>query len=244
MLADAGMTVLRTRTSDGPEIWARCDAGPHGFLSIAAHGHADALSVEVRVDGVDVLADPGTYCYHGEPKWRAYFRGTRGHNTIEVAGRDQSLSGGPFLWVRQAPTVLRSVSLDADADQVTWSAEHHGYDDLDGGGVVHRRTAELDRSQRRLTITDELRGATHELVMAWHLGPDVTVSLSGSTAELSWPGGGGTVHLPRSLSWQSIRASDDPVAGWYSPGFDRKVPAWTLLGTGTCPATLDTVLEL
>ena len=45
--------------SDGEEIWCRCDAGPHGFLSIAAHAHADALAVEVRHDGTDVLADPG-----------------------------------------------------------------------------------------------------------------------------------------------------------------------------------------
>ena len=50
------------------EIWCRCDGGPHGYLSIAAHAHADALSVEVRYGGVDILADPGTYCYHGEPR--------------------------------------------------------------------------------------------------------------------------------------------------------------------------------
>ena len=31
------------------------DVGPHGYLSIAAHAHADALSVEVRHDGVDIL---------------------------------------------------------------------------------------------------------------------------------------------------------------------------------------------
>ena len=74
------------------EIWCRCDGGPHGFLATAAHAHADALSIEVRHDGVDVLADPGTYCYHGEPEWRSYFRSTRGHNTIELAGADQSRS--------------------------------------------------------------------------------------------------------------------------------------------------------
>ena len=69
--ADAGITILRTDDRrDSPEIWCRCDGGPHGFLSIAAHAHADALSVEVRYDGVDILADPGTYCYHGEPEWR------------------------------------------------------------------------------------------------------------------------------------------------------------------------------
>jgi hypothetical protein len=46
-LADAGMTIMRT-TDEDSEIWCRCDGGPHGFLSIAAHAHADALSVEVR----------------------------------------------------------------------------------------------------------------------------------------------------------------------------------------------------
>ena len=47
------------------------------LLMLAAyHGHADALSVEVRHEGVDILADPGTYCYHGEPEWRRWFRST------------------------------------------------------------------------------------------------------------------------------------------------------------------------
>ena len=53
-----------------------------------------------------MLADPGTYCYHGEPRWRSYFRSTLAHNTIEVGGQDQSTSGGPFLWTRQAQSRL------------------------------------------------------------------------------------------------------------------------------------------
>ena len=93
---DAGTTLLRTKAGDrAPEIWCRCDGGPHGFLSIAAHAHADALSVEVRYGGVDVLADPGTYCYHGERAWRSYFRSTIAHNTVELDGRSQSSRGRP-----------------------------------------------------------------------------------------------------------------------------------------------------
>ena len=109
---DAGLTLMRSSPSDGEEIWCRCDAGPHGFLSIAAHAHADALAVEVRHDGMDVLADPGTYCYHGEPRWRSYFRSTLAHNTIEVAGPDQSTSGGPFLWTRHAQSTLMELEKD------------------------------------------------------------------------------------------------------------------------------------
>ncbi len=113
--ADAGLTILRTAPGTEPEIWCRCDGGPHGFLSIAGHAHADALSVEVRLGGVDVLADPGTYCYHGEPQWRQYFRSTLGHNTVEVGGQDQSQSGGPFLWLRHAHGAGVQVS-DGGAD--------------------------------------------------------------------------------------------------------------------------------
>ena len=103
---DAGLTIMRSSPADGPEIWCRCDAGPHGFLSIAAHAHADALAVEVRHDGVEILADPGTYCYQGEPSWRSYFRSTLGHNTVEVAHQDQSESAGSTLWRRHAQSRL------------------------------------------------------------------------------------------------------------------------------------------
>jgi len=123
--ADAGTTLLRTTSGQGPEIWCRCDGGPHGYLSIAAHAHADALSVEVRYGGVDVLADPGTYCYHGEPAWRSYFRSTIAHNTVELAGRNQSVEGGPFLWLRQANA--REMSVQNIGDAVEWMAEHDGY---------------------------------------------------------------------------------------------------------------------
>jgi hypothetical protein len=70
ILRDHDVRSADTTSAGAPEIWCRCDHGPLGFLSVAAHGHADALSLEVRCGGVDVLADPGTYCYHGEREWR------------------------------------------------------------------------------------------------------------------------------------------------------------------------------
>ena len=94
----AGITILTTAHAVGPEIWCRCDAGPLGYLAIAAHGHADALSVEVRHGGVEILVDPGTYCYHGEPEWRSYFRSTRAHNALELDGTSQAVEAGPLMW--------------------------------------------------------------------------------------------------------------------------------------------------
>ena len=232
---DAGVCLLRTEPGDGPELWVRCDGGPMGFLSIAAHGHADALSVEVRHDGVEVLADPGTYCYHGDPEWRSYFRGTRGHSTVEVAGDDQGVSGGPFLWSAQADGV--GVVADASAEPATWRGEHHGYARLDPP-VVHRRRVGLDRRAATVTIDDELvGGGGHDVVLRWHLGPDIDVALDGSTAALRWSMADGSVAaatlvLPESLAWTVHCGETDPVRGWYSPGFGTKVPASVLEGRG------------
>ncbi|MFE9674451.1 alginate lyase family protein [Streptomyces sp. NPDC006259] len=227
--ADAGMTILR-----GPEeIWCRCDGGPHGFLSIAAHAHADALSVEVRHDGVDVLADPGTYCYHGQPEWRQYFRSTLGHNTLRLDGGDQSVSGGPFLWTRQA----RSRVLVADASgtsgggTVRWCAEHDGYQ-----RSVHRRRVELTAADRELRVVDEVSGPRRSVHLAFHLGPTIAADLVDNRATLTWTRDGrdrsAALDLPGELSWRAHRGETDPPLGWYSAGFGRKEPATTLLGTG------------
>jgi Heparinase II/III-like protein/Heparinase II/III N-terminus len=231
--ADAGITLLRSTDRQEPEIWCRCDGGPHGFLSIAAHAHADALSVEVRHGGVEILADPGTYCYHGDPAWRSYFRSTIAHNTAEIGGQNQSDEGGPFLWLRQA----RSREVDVtDSGRVTsWTAEHDGYLSL-RPPVRHRRTVRLDRETRAITIIDAIGGG-HDIRLAFHFGPEVDAELDGGTVLLRWPGAdspsAARMRLPGQLQWTLHRGETDPVAGWYSPGLGQRVPTFTALGQGT-----------
>ncbi|MEU6596724.1 heparinase II/III family protein [Streptomyces flaveolus] len=223
---DAGMTILR-----GPgEIWCRCDGGPHGFLSIAAHAHADALSVEVRHDGVDVLADPGTYCYHGQPEWRRYFRSTLGHNTLQLDDGDQSVSGGPFLWTRHATSRVL-VADTSGAGVARWCAEHDGY-----RPSVHRRRVELTSAEQEVRVVDEVRGPRRAVRLAFHLGPAVTADLVGNRARLTWTRDGedrsAVLVLPGELSWRAHRGETGPPLGWYSAGFGRKEPTTTLVGTG------------
>ncbi len=234
--ADAGLTILRTaRASQAPELWCRLRGGPHGFLSICAHAHADALSLELRCSGVEILSDPGTYCYHGEPAWRSYFRSTIGHNTVELDGQDQSVSGGPFLWVEQATTQLGPVEVDGPGPG-RWSAEHDGYERLTVP-ARHRRSVELDPATRALSILDHvITSGAHDLRLAFHLGPTVAATLSRDRAELRWPdrtGGTGraTMFLPGQLTWAAHRGEVDPPLGWYSPGFGRRSPSTTLIGS-------------
>lgn len=240
---DAGICLLRTPVEDGPEIWCRCDGGPHGFLSIAAHAHADALSVEARYGGVEVLVDPGTYCYHGERPWRSYFRSTAAHNTVEIDRTSQSVEGGPFLWSTHASTTVLRAEV-GDLPVQTWQAQHTGYARLDKA-LRHERTVTLDRASRHLSIVDVVTGSNaHTLRLLFHLGPEVTVHLSGSLARLSWPGDEGTVtalmHLPGQLEWTEHRGEKEPILGWYSPRFGDRVPTTTLVGAGV----LDGPLEL
>jgi hypothetical protein len=229
---DAGIALLRTKNY-GPEIWCRCDGGPHGFLKIAAHAHADALAVEVRYGGSDILADPGTYCYHGEREWRSYFRSTRAHNTIEIDGRGQATEGGPFLWLRHANA--RVIDVQDIGDAVEWTAEHDGYRELHPA-TLHRRCVRLDRASRCLDIVDQISGGSHLVRMAYHLGPDVTVDLDGTLAILRWSedhaAGTAWLDLPNSLTWTLHRGETEPILGWYSCAFGHRVPAFTLVGCG------------
>jgi Heparinase II/III-like protein/Heparinase II/III N-terminus len=226
---DAGIAILRTAGIDSPEIWCRCDGGPHGFLSIAAHAHADALSVEVRYDGVDIFADPGTYCYHGEPQWRSYFRSTIAHNTAEIGGQSQSLEGGPFMWLRHAQTG----EVEVPDPAMCWAAEHDGYARL-SPPARHRRSVRLDHAARSIEITDVIGSAGHEIRLAFHFGPQIEVELVDTDAILTWlsASNAARMELPRQLRWTLHRGETEPILGWYSPGLGHRVPAFTLLGSG------------
>lgn len=77
-----------------------------GFGSIAAHGHADALSFQMYLDGIPVFVDAGTYNYHSPSKMRDLFRAVYNHNTVQIGNIEQSEMLGPFLWGRQCKCKL------------------------------------------------------------------------------------------------------------------------------------------
>jgi hypothetical protein len=233
---DAGMVLLRARPHREDEIWCRCDHGPHGYLSIAAHAHADALSIELRCGGVEVLVDPGTYTYQGEAAWRSYFRSTIGHNCLELAVQDQSVAGGPFMWVTSAAaTEVATSGLDG-GPMAVWRAAHDGYRRL-SPGARHERTVTLHRDARRLVVEDAIeRAGRHDCRLAFHVGPDVDCYLDGPLAQLSWQTDAGrwraVIRLPGALGWSAVRGQTEPPLGWYSPCFGAKLPIVALVGQG------------
>ena len=207
------------------------DCGDLGFKSIAAHGHADALSFTLRAFGADVLVDPGTYDYFSYPAWRAYFRSTRAHNTLVVDDFDQSVMLGPFLWGPRAHA--RCIAWEPRPQGGKVIGEHDGYTRL-ADPVLHRRTLELDERSRTLTIQDDIEASgPHEIAAYFHLAEEAVLSLEGPNCYRIAVGGGRVrLEVDARLRVDVLTGSDEPIGGWVSRGYHRKVPSTTLIARG------------
>ena len=122
---EEGHFILRKREGQSKEIYCHFDAAPLGYLSIAAHGHADALSIILHVDGYPFLVDPGTYAYHTHADWRKYFTSTMAHNTVSIDKGDQAMLAGPTLWLNHFDCKVITTTSNDEKDIIT--ASHNGY---------------------------------------------------------------------------------------------------------------------
>ncbi len=243
-LPDSGYYLLqRGHRGASDRISVVFDAGELGFLSIAAHGHADALSVILRIAGRDVLIDPGTYDYFTYPPWREYFRSTGAHNTVVIDDTGQSQMLGTFLWGRRAQ--CRKVEWQPTARGGTVSAEHDGYTGF-SDPVIHRRTVTLADDADELTIRDEIRArGRHEVAICWHLAEHCQVEVRGpGTFEVDYGCGVLTMVTDAALCVSVLRGSEVPIGGWVSRGYHRKVPATTLVGRCTSDGVLSLTTRL
>jgi len=205
------------------------DCGELGLGSLAAHGHADALSFTLRAFGKDVFVDPGTYDYFSLPAWREYFRSTRAHNTVVIDGADQSKMLAPFLWGARARARCLSFSPGPDGGSV--SGQHDGYRGL-SDPVLHRRT--LDLRGRALTITDEIVARRrHDVAVSFHLGEECRVRrIEGNRCGIEVDGAAITLEIDPRLSVDAVAAGEGPGGGWVSRGYHQRVPSTTIVGRG------------
>jgi hypothetical protein len=225
LFGDAGFACVRTHDE---RICLLMDFGRLGFTSIAAHGHADALSLWLSIGDEYFLVDAGTYAYHSHPEWRTFFRSTAAHNTACVDGRNQSEMAGRFLWGAKANA--RFLQFDKNLAQVMIAAEHDGYTRLPDA-VTHRRTVDFDRATGNLSIDDGFECAgRHQIELFFHMHEEAhVVSIRDGEAQIDW-----RRHRIIFLSpdgeahWEIIRGSENPRLGWRSHHFNQKLPIPTL----------------
>lgn len=238
-----GYTVSRTY-KEGVETLLVFDHGPLGYLSIAAHGHADVLSVWLHINGRPVLVDAGTFLYHSGGAWRNHMRGTTAHNTLTLNGHDSSKITGAFNWSHKAKASVISYKSDMNA----WSieAEHDGY--AREFGAIHKRKIER-QADDTIAITDQLCGNESELPV--EIGFLVHPDLSIRQEDASW-----IIHDQGSPLLQvgfqennllrgHIQHGQEPILrGWYSPAFGRRVATSRLTLDGLLPPSTNSRIIL
>jgi len=207
------------------------DGGTQGSGK-SGHGHADALSVQLSVNGRDWLVDPGTFCYVSPGGERDLFRGTLAHNTLEVDRIDQAEPAGPFAWKFLPRVSAEDWTVGKTFD--LFEGSHTGYDRLPDP-VIHRRLV-FHLKSHFWFVHDLAEGRqSHRLNLSWHFAPRVTVNKSSTN---------GPILFARDNAGQLEELAILPIEGhgWlqeisrgsFSPAYGREEPALVLRFSKEC----------
>lgn len=242
---DGGYYILGDRFNTPDEVRIVADVGPLGYLSIAAHGHADALAFTLSAGGREILIDPGTYAYHTQKKWRDYFRGTSAHNTVRIDGMDQSVIGGNFMWLAHAGARCEKWEPDSGRDILVGA--HDGYQRLQDP-VMHRRSLEFDKAARVLRVSDTLTcKGQHHVELFWHFPETCRIAVNGNEIS-AWCDGHTARFVMPGVAWTPCMVSgqETPPLGWVSRRFDEKSSSPSVVWSGRVSGTttLDTEIRL
>lgn len=229
--SEEGHFIFKKKEND-QEIYLHFDAAPLGFLSIAAHGHADALSFILHVDGTPFFIDSGTYTYHTEAEWRNYFIGTLAHNTIRINKQNQATIAGSTLWLNHYKTKVLQVETSDDFDMV--KASHNGYKNL---GITHTREIIFEKKTNVIRILDHIHSMTPDkyfIEIPFHLHPLIAIKeYSKNMFELldnNNKNRSVSLHVDNKLNTEIVKGQIEPeIIGWYSESFMNKENCTTVL---------------
>lgn len=154
MFDDGGQAVLRSGAARAILRYPRFRFRP---------SHADALHVDLWLDGENVLRDGGSVSYAADQSLQDNFVGVRGHNAVQFDDRDQMPRLGRFLW---------GCWLTTDALEPVHASESGnvaGASYRDAWGAVHARRVKL--MPHCLTVTDRVSGFASRAIVRWRLRP-------------------------------------------------------------------------
>jgi hypothetical protein len=186
-----------------------------------SHAHSDILTFEAYVNGNLLVRDAGRYTYT-VGSWRDYFRGTAGHNTLVVDGKDQKVatSGTAEYW-----------SSSPGYDYVVGS--HQAY-----SGLKVQRSVFFAKPEYWI-ISDLVTGTgQHTYDVFYHIDPMYrgTVSFDSITRAVTTP------HFGLFPSDSSVETQ--VISGWVSDSYNVKTeaPIVKQKKTGSPPVAFASVL--
>ncbi len=217
----AGYTVINNR-----EIRFTFDHGPLGMPPLYNHGHADAMSVTLSVNGTFLIIDPGTYGYNGVPAYRKYFKGTRAHNTVNIDGEDQAVQETAFIWRHPYRAVLTEASRMHGG--LLLKGTHDGYERLKHP-VKHTREV-FFTGENIFLIRDSFSGSgLHDFELNYHLHPEaVTAEQGDGWWSIDRNGTTAYLRLLDEARFHYSEGLEDPVFGWYSPSYGIRLRSGVL----------------
>jgi uncharacterized heparinase superfamily protein len=189
-----------------------------GDIGAGNHGHLDCLSIEFAAFGRSLIVDPGRYTYFegGAVNERARFRGTGGHNLVQVNGREQTrYRQGPKRMKIAGPAPLARLIV-AEPGFVHAQARSHEYE-----VAIDRRVV---MGNGWWLIHDMMRAdAPHDYDLLFQLSPEAegrahVVELANNTRALMSP----NLIL---LTLSSASHSQLLEPSWVSPRYGVRVAA-------------------
>jgi hypothetical protein len=143
--------------------------GPNGAHGRGGHAHNDKLSIELSVDGRDVIVDPGTCRYTSDPDSRNRFRSTESHNTLVVARCEQAELPADLFRLPDRVRIRRAEL----AEKEEWAGFTGA---IEYEGILHERMVRVDKTSGSWSVEDHISSERPaEGRIAFHLSPGTTI---------------------------------------------------------------------
>jgi hypothetical protein len=186
------------------------------------HGHSDITSLEIWMNGVNLVSDCGAYLYTASREWRNRFRSTAFHNVVQVDGEELNRLISPdHLWqLRDDARPLHVAWRWADRADYFRGA-HNGYARLHPPVQITREVL-LVKDGPDVLVRDSLDGGgVRDLVWRFHLDSALVADVNGSDVRL--------MAGEREFWLQPIESAPGAVTtledGWISPSYGVRTQA-------------------
>ena len=218
-----------TMRGDSSAVFIRC---PERFRHRPSQ--ADLLHVDLWWRGENVALDAGTFSYNAPEPWNNALVHTRIHNTVSVAGRDQSEHVGRFMFLPWPTGCVRHREDSQSGKLSYWEGEHCGYLRL-RPSAQHRRAVARLGEECWVVIDKVVTSGAHQWEVNW-LFPDVPHAMlsdagieHGLTLEMAAGGYQARWFAPHSdLRVDLVRVDPLTTRGWCSRYYLKKEPALSL----------------
>jgi hypothetical protein len=160
--------------SKGNGCYLLFDVGEVGQRGRGGHGHHDALSFELALNGSPLFVDPGMPAYTGDVATRNRYRSTFAHNTAVVDGAEQGTLVPEQIWRLGREAHVLDIKEVRTPGEDQFAARHRGFERLTPPVRYHRQLT-LNCAQKVFYGQDTFEGSGfHRIQLFFHLAPGIS----------------------------------------------------------------------